>query len=99
MSEAKYSEFIEGQIFMNWYVYIAKTRTGRYYTGITTNPSERVIKHNQGKGSQLAKQQGPFTLIYTSKSFLSKSEARKREAQIKGWNRKKKEKLICGEWK
>jgi len=83
---------------MNWYVYIAKTKTRRYYTGITKNPQERIIKHNQGKGSQLAIQQGPFELIYVSKFFISKSEARKREIQIKGWNRRKKEKLINGEW-
>jgi predicted GIY-YIG superfamily endonuclease len=83
---------------MNWYVYIAKTHTGRYYTGITTNPLKRIIKHNRGKGSQLARQQGPFKLIFLSKPFPNKSEARKREIQIKGWSRKKKEKLINGEW-
>jgi putative endonuclease len=54
---------------MNWYVYIAKIGTGRYYTGITTNPERRIIKHNQGEGAQLAKQQGPFKLIYVSKFF------------------------------
>ncbi|MFQ6083820.1 MAG: GIY-YIG nuclease family protein [Candidatus Aminicenantia bacterium] len=83
---------------MPWYVYIAKSKTGKYYTGITTNPQERIIKHNKGKGSQLAKQQGPFSLLYTSHPFLNKSQARKREIQIKGWGRKKKEKLINGEW-
>jgi len=84
---------------MNWYVYIAKTKTERYYTGITTDSEKRLIKHNKGKGARLAIQQGPFNLIYTSQSFLNKSEARKREAQIKGWSREKKEKLISGEWK
>jgi len=83
---------------MSWYVYIAKTKTGRYYAGITKNSTERIIKHNQGKGSQLARQQGPFALIYTSKPFPTKSEARKREVQLKRWSRKKKEKLINGEW-
>jgi predicted GIY-YIG superfamily endonuclease len=47
----------------------------------------------------MAKQQGPFELIYTSNYFPNKSEARKRETQIKGWSREKKEKLINGEWK
>ncbi|MDP3948394.1 MAG: GIY-YIG nuclease family protein [bacterium] len=77
-----------------WYVYIAKARTGFYYTGITTNVLERVIKHNNGKGLQMGKQQGPFVLVYESSSFPNKSEARKREAQIKGWSRLKKNKLI-----
>ena len=80
-----------------WYVYIAKAKTGFYYTGITTNVLERIVKHNKGKGSQMGKQQGPFTLAYKSFSFPNKSEARKREAQIKGWSRLKKEKLISGE--
>ena len=75
-----------------WYVYIAKTRTGRYYTGISNDVEKRIIKHNSGKGSMMAKQQGPFTLV------MNKSEARKREVQIKKWSRIKKEKLISGEW-
>ena len=81
-----------------WFVYIAKAATGFYYTGITTDPDARMIKHNQGKGSQMGEQQGPFILCYASPPFPSKSEARKREAQIKGWSREKKEKLIRGEW-
>ena len=83
---------------MLWYVYIAKTRTGFYYTGITTNPELRISKHNQGKSSQMGRQQGLFTLVYVSPSFPNKSLARKREIQIKGWNREKKEKLINGGW-
>ena len=83
---------------MSWFVYIAKTKTGYYYTGISPNPETRMLKHNNGKGSQMAKQQGPFMLVYTSQSFPNKSEARKREIQIKGWNKIKKEKLIKGEW-
>ena len=83
---------------MLWYVYIAKTRTGFYYTGITTNVELRIFKHNQGKGSQMGRQQGPFTLVYISPPFLNKSLVRKREIQIKGWSRNKKEKLISGEW-
>ena len=83
---------------MEWYVYIAKARTGRYYTGITTNPSERIQKHNSGEGSRLAVNQGPFELVYVSPPFPGKSEARKREIQIKKWSRQKKEKLITGVW-
>jgi predicted GIY-YIG superfamily endonuclease len=83
---------------MFWYVYIAKAVTGYYYTGITTDPVRRLIKHNSGHGSQMAKQQGPFTILYISKAPTSKSEARKREIQIKGWSRLKKERLIKGEW-
>lgn len=47
----------------------------------------------------MAKQQGPFKMVYVSDTFINKSEARKREIQIKGWTRDKKEKLIKGDWK
>jgi predicted GIY-YIG superfamily endonuclease len=83
---------------MNWFVYIAKSRVNFYYTGITTNPVLRLAKHNLGRGSKMAREQGPFVLVYTSKPFTNKSEARTREVQIKGWSRAKKEKLIQGLW-
>ena len=82
-----------------WYVYIAVAKTKRYYTGISNDVEKRIEKHNNGEGSRFAKQQGELTLIYKSESYLGKSEARKREAQIKKWSRIKKEKLIKGEWK
>lgn len=83
---------------MYWYVYIAKAKTGRFYTGITTDPENRITKHNSGKGSKFAKDQGPFELVYSSEAFQNKSKARKREIQIKGWSRVKKLKLVSGEW-
>ena len=82
---------------MTWFVYIAKAATGRFYTGITTNSRNRIFKHNIGKGSRFAIQQGPLRLMYTSTAFPDKSEARKREVQIKGWSKEKKLKLISGE--
>jgi putative endonuclease len=101
LSEAPESR-VEGPFankIMSWHVYIARARTGRYYTGITTDPQERIAEHNNGKGSRFAVHQGPFVLAYVSEAFPGKSEARKREWQIKRWTRGKKEKLIQGEWK
>lgn len=81
-----------------WHVYIAETQDGYYYTGISPDPEKRIEKHNNGKGAQMAQQRGPFTLVYKSDPYQNKSEARKREAQVKKWRREKKEKLINGEW-
>lgn len=81
-----------------WYVYIAKAKTNRYYTGISINPKKRIIVHNSGFGSKFAINQGPLEIVYISNPFLTKSEARKRELQIKNWSRIKKIKLITGEW-
>ncbi len=81
-----------------WYLYIAQANTGRYYVGISQNPASRLKDHNKSKGSRFAKLQGPFKLVYVSNKFPYKSEARKREVQVKGWSRDKKIKLISGEW-
>ncbi|MCK5288456.1 MAG: GIY-YIG nuclease family protein [Candidatus Omnitrophica bacterium] len=81
-----------------WYVYIAQAKTGRFYVGITTDCERRIIDHNSGKGSKFAILQGSLNLVYVSSIFEDKSEARKREIQIKNWSRTKKIKLINGEW-
>jgi predicted GIY-YIG superfamily endonuclease len=81
-----------------WYLYICKARTGRLYTGIAKSPEKRLIQHNNKTGSQFARDQGPFELVYISPPFSSKTSARLREIQVKGWARSKKEKLISGEW-
>jgi predicted GIY-YIG superfamily endonuclease len=83
---------------MSWFVYIAQAQTGRFYTGITTDPKVRILKHNAGTGSAMARQQGPFALRYVSNALESQSAARSREVQIKGWSKAKKLKLIRGEW-
>jgi len=83
---------------MLWHVYIAQAQTGRYYTGVSTDPHWRINKHNAGLGAKFSKDQGPLTLLYISPPY-EKSKAWKREMQIKGWTREKKERLIRGEWK
>ena len=99
MSWSNDPELVEGpKNTQRWYVYICKARTGRYYTGISMNPNDRLKVHNQGHGSKFAKDQGPFELVYVSTEFLFKFSARKREIQVKSWSRQKKEKLISGEW-
>jgi putative endonuclease len=82
---------------MNWYLYIAKARTGRFYTGISTDPAKRIARHNRGEGARFAIQQGPFELVYISPPFTDKSTVRKREIQIKDWSQVKKNRLISGE--
>lgn len=82
-----------------WFVYIARAKTGRLYVGISTDPKERILEHNAGKGAYFARLQGPFKLVYQSSQFSSKATAALRERQIKGWRQDKKIKLINGDWK
>jgi predicted GIY-YIG superfamily endonuclease len=81
-----------------WYVYICRTSADHYYVGISPNPIARLSRHNSGNGSKMARDQGKFELLYISSPFPDKSTARKREIQVKGWTRAKKEKLIAGTW-
>ena len=78
-----------------WFVYILKCKNGDLHTGITENLRRRFKEHISGKG-------GHFTKSFVAEEFLfseehpDKSSALQREAQIKGWTRKKKEALIAG---
>ena len=80
-----------------WYLYIAQSLSGKYYVGISTDVSQRIKTHNQGQGAQLAKFDGPFTLLYTSPPLLNQSTARSLEITIKKWPRDKKEKLVTNQ--
>jgi predicted GIY-YIG superfamily endonuclease len=98
-SESNDPELVEGPKPEIWFVYICQSMADHYYIGISPNPLLRTVKHNKGIGAKMARDQGHFKLLYISSPFQSKSEARKREMQLKNWTRAKKEKLIRGEWK
>ncbi|MBI3619058.1 GIY-YIG nuclease family protein [Candidatus Peregrinibacteria bacterium] len=72
---------------VEWFVYIAQAPTGRYYTGITTDPKRRNQEHNRDEGAKFAHDQDALRLLYTSPPFPDQSAARFREVQIKGWTR------------
>jgi len=79
----------------SWYLYILLCAEGSYYVGITPNVLYRLKLHQSGEGPKFTRDRLPVKLVY-SKKFRNKSEARKREIQIKGWTRKKKDMLIKG---
>jgi putative endonuclease len=76
-----------------YYVYILKCNDESFYTGITWNLPKRIKEHNLGVGAEFTKSRLPVKLAYYQK-LDSKKEAAKREKEIKGWCRRKKEKLI-----
>ena len=78
---------------MSYYVYILKGKNGYLYTGITWNLKKRLFEHNNGIRSSLPNSQKPFKIVF-SEVFSSRLMAAKREKQLKGWRRSKKEKLI-----
>lgn len=80
-----------------WYVYIIECCDGSYYTGLTWKPDRRWLQHLTGFGSKYTKKHPPKAIVYIEE-HEDLEAARRRERQIKDWNRIKKEKLIKGEW-
>ena len=69
-----------------YYVYMLRCADDTIYTGITTDLERRVRVHNDGKGAKYTRTRTPVELVY-SEPFESKSEALKREWQIKKLSR------------
>ncbi len=80
---------------MPFFVYLVECRDNSFYCGYTTDIKQRIINHNKGIGSKYTKRRRPVRLIYFEE-FSSKSEALKREYQIKQFSRKQKEELAKG---
>lgn len=75
------------------YTYIVECSDKTFYTGWTNNLEKRIEAHNSGKGAKYTKTRRPVTLVYYE-AFQSKTEAMKREYEIKQYRREKKEELI-----
>lgn len=75
-------------------VYILECADKTLYVGSTNNLEKRLLEHNTSKkGAHYTKIRRPVVLKY-SETFETLSEARKREAEIKGWVKSKKIALI-----
>jgi len=73
----------------DWLVYILECRDGTFYTGITGDIRNRVTAHNEGRGAKYTKGRGPVRLLYDEK-VQGRSEALKREMEIKKMSRSEK---------
>lgn len=78
---------------MSYFTYILKCADDTLYTGYTDDIEKRVFVHNSGKGAKYTRARLPVSLLYFEE-FQSKSDALKREAQIKKLSRTKKLELI-----
>lgn len=69
------------------YVYIItnKNRTV-FYTGVTANLTNRMIRHKAGKGSKFCAKYNVNTLVWYE-THIHIMNAIRREKQIKHWNR------------
>ncbi len=79
----------------NWFVYIVRCADNSLYTGITKNIVRRIDEHNNNNRSASAytRARRPVVLVH-QESFLTRSQATKREYQIKLLSRKEKDELL-----
>lgn len=78
---------------MPFFTYILKCSDKTYYVGCTNNLEKRLKQHNRSEwGAHYTKIRRPVILKY-SEEFKTLLGARRRETEIKGWRREKKEKL------
>lgn len=76
-----------------WFIYILLCKDGSFYIGSTNNVEARVMDHLNGKGGRYTRSHKPQKLVY-QEELASKSDALKRELQLKKWTKAKKEALI-----
>ena len=78
------------------FVYMVRCNDNSLYTGWTVDLEKRLRTHNFGEGPQAAKYtkaKRPVVLVYYEE-LSNKSEALKREAQIKKMTKLKKEQMV-----
>ncbi|MDA0988719.1 MAG: GIY-YIG nuclease family protein [Chloroflexi bacterium] len=82
---------------MAFYVYILRCADGRYYTGYTDDMERRLTAHKMRTYSGYTSVKLPVELVFVE-DCGTRDEAFRKERQIKGWTRAKKEALIAGDW-
>ncbi len=80
------------------YTYILECADGSYYVGSTINLEIRVWQHNNDPGGPVyTKRRRPVRLVWVAE-FDSIIEAFAYEKRVQGWNRRKREALIRGDF-
>ena len=78
---------------MKWVVYLLECSDNSLYCGVTNDLEKRIKTHNSGKGAKYTRARLPVKLFYYENN-INRSEASKREYQIKCMTREEKMKLL-----
>ncbi|MDO8574290.1 MAG: GIY-YIG nuclease family protein [bacterium] len=76
-----------------YFVYLLKCVDGSIYTGITNDLERRFNQHKNKKGGAYTQAHRAVRIAHIEQ-FSNRSEALKREAEIKSWRRERKLSLI-----
>lgn len=77
-------------------IYILRLSDSRLYIGMSKDPRKRFLFHKKSKGAKFTKYSKDPKLVYTEE-HSDMASAMRRERQIKGWTRAKKEALVTGD--
>ncbi len=78
----------------HWYVYIVRCKDHTLYTGITKDLKRRMAEHNSDNGgAKYTRSRRPVELVYSEK-IESRSDALRREHQLKKMPLTEKNELI-----
>jgi putative endonuclease len=77
------------------FVYVLVCSDGTLYTGYTTDLDRRLRQHNAGKGARYTRSRTPLKLALKER-FRRRSDALRREIQIKRMSRSSKLLLCAG---
>ena len=78
---------------VRYYVYMLRCHDQSLYTGYARDLTERIMIHQEGKGSKYTRSRLPITCVFWE-GFDNKSEAMKRENSIKKMTKAEKEALV-----
>jgi len=78
-----------------WFVYILECKDNTLYTGVTTDLDRRLAEHNGDLpgGAKYTRARRPVRLLY-QETHENRSQACKRESEIKKMNSEQKRSLI-----
>lgn len=73
--------------------YLARCNDGSLYAGTCVDVSAREALHNAGRGAKYTRARRPVRIVYTEQ-YATLSQARRREAEVKGWPTATKQALL-----
>jgi len=76
----------------SYYVYMLLCDDGSYYTGYTNDIASRLERHKTGHGARYTRMRKPKRIVYVEE-FKTRSDAAKRELQIKALSHREKNEL------
>ena len=83
-----------GPVDQTWTVYIIQAKSGKLYTGITTDLDRRLAEHRSGaRGAKFFRTSGPRRVVFQEVRH-GRGDAQRREREIKGMSREEKLALI-----